>query len=678
MKAIFWKEIRENLKWGAIGLIGFSLALMLAWSIISNPQRDYSYSSVLSSEILMAITLCAPVIAAAIGFLQIIPEQRRDRWAFLVHRPVPCATIFWGKVAAGLGIYFAATLVPWAYLCCWASFPGHINGPFKWGMGCAGLADILACSAFYFAGMICSLRKARWLGSKGLALIGAVWLLGVADASVHFWGSLTWIGLMVATFAISARQNFLRNGVYTSQSAAGHLALTAAFTPGLCLLVMAISYFGRSMIHDTRGPGRGDSYEFTGVGEVRRVIMIGSTTTGVEDIDGHDLGLSKEELLHFRGNSSVVGPLEFQNENMQLPYRVHGSYLILTASFQEGPLWFYDRAARQLVMYDRYSRRLTGYLTPDGYHAASEGKPASTFPPGNPTTPYPSKGLMVFKTSCYLVDYENLTVRLIKETEKTEDFKGAIALPLSEEDDAPVNQSIVAVGSKEGVTFYNGSDGSKLCQVPYEEDTKTWSYVWAGRSRDGLHLLIWYYAPFPLRKAMGYKIPSYIYRYSMNGTFEKKWEIPSILQPQPPPPWTSHLWESGTTLGAQVYNAVYTWIGKQSGDSQSTEDWNEFASNWPDERIGWLVSALTGLVCACVAILLARSDRSTGREIAGWFALVLFTGIGGLLVFLAVKEWPVRVACSKCGNPRAIDSDLCGHCSAPWEAPKRDGTEIFA
>jgi hypothetical protein len=55
----------------------------------------------------------------------------------------------------------------------------------------------------------------------------------------------------------------------------------------------------------------------------------------------------------------------------------------------------------------------------------------------------------------------------------------------------------------------------------------------------------------------------------------------------------------------------------------------------------------------------------------------LLFGPLGLLLMLALEEWPARIACPACQQPRRVDRDRCEHCGAPHALPAPDGTEIF-
>ena len=172
-----------------------------------------------------------------------------------------------------------------------------------------------------------------------------------------------------------------------------------------------------------------------------------------------------------------------------------------------------------------------------------------------------------------MTDFAGLTVRLLAETEKESDLKGAALLSAERVYDAPLADAFVAAGLKDGITFFKGSDGSRQCVAPYDypytKDSATWSVIQVAITPDKLHFLVWYQLSFE-KRAEGYQLPSYLYRYSLDGTQEKKWELPFLAMAGEPLSWTQHLWAMGTSMGKQLYSAGDAWIGKQLGDQRST------------------------------------------------------------------------------------------------------------
>jgi hypothetical protein len=86
---------------------------------------------------------------------------------------------------------------------------------------------------------------------------------------------------------------------------------------------------------------------------------------------------------------------------------------------------------------------------------------------------------------------------------------------------------------------------------------------------------------------------------------------------------------------------------------------------------------LSALVCALACFLLARRHSFSGSERLAWSLCGLLFGPAGLLLMLAVQEWPARVACPGCRKLRVVTRDACEHCGAPHALPDPDGTEII-
>jgi hypothetical protein len=106
--------------------------------------------------------------------------------------------------------------------------------------------------------------------------------------------------------------------------------------------------------------------------------------------------------------------------------------------------------------------------------------------------------------------------------------------------------------------------------------------------------------------------------------------------------------------------------------------------------VRWLPSAHPGLVfgnlslmllaagvSALICLVLTRRYAFSRWHCIGWTLCGLLWGLVGLLLLLALQEWPARIACLKCGKLRVVTRDTCEHCGAPHVLPAPDGTEIF-
>jgi hypothetical protein len=86
-----------------------------------------------------------------------------------------------------------------------------------------------------------------------------------------------------------------------------------------------------------------------------------------------------------------------------------------------------------------------------------------------------------------------------------------------------------------------------------------------------------------------------------------------------------------------------------------------------------LASLVSGLAC----FLLPRRHSFSRRRRIGWALSGLLLGPTGLLLMIALLEWPAQITCPKCQKPRVVTRDTCEHCGAAHAAPEPDGTEIF-
>jgi hypothetical protein len=106
--------------------------------------------------------------------------------------------------------------------------------------------------------------------------------------------------------------------------------------------------------------------------------------------------------------------------------------------------------------------------------------------------------------------------------------------------------------------------------------------------------------------------------------------------------------------------------------------------------VRWLPGAHPGLVggnavlmllaagvSALVCYVLTRRHAFARWHCLGWMLCGLLGGLMGLLLLLALQEWPARIPCPKCGKVRVVTRDRCEHCGALHAAPAPDGTEIF-
>ncbi|MHC4994265.1 MAG: hypothetical protein ACYTGQ_04340, partial [Planctomycetota bacterium] len=117
MKAIIHKELRELAPAAALATLAFAAAF--SWGIHIHEGRDAWEPT------LFTTAMGFPILGAILGLLQTLPEKKRDRWAYLLHRPMPRQNILYAKVVAGLALYLVVTLIPSVFALLWLATPGN-------------------------------------------------------------------------------------------------------------------------------------------------------------------------------------------------------------------------------------------------------------------------------------------------------------------------------------------------------------------------------------------------------------------------------------------------------------------------------------------------------------------------------------------------------------------------
>jgi ABC-type transport system involved in multi-copper enzyme maturation permease subunit len=110
--------------------------------------------------------LVGGAFAIVIGLWQTFSELARNTFHFLLHRPVPRATIFGAKLSVGAAVSLAMTSLPLLVYALWAATPGTHPSPFFWSMTGLAWPVCLTIVLLYLAAFLSGLRPARWYGSR--------------------------------------------------------------------------------------------------------------------------------------------------------------------------------------------------------------------------------------------------------------------------------------------------------------------------------------------------------------------------------------------------------------------------------------------------------------------------------------------------------------------------------
>lgn len=685
MKAMLWKEWRENAKWAVLGLLAFGLATAY---MVSQNSIDYNYyNASILSRVTPLTTFLAPLLATVLGLLQVASELRRDQWAFLVHRPVSRSTIFLGKAVAGVTLYLLAMSLPMLLLGLWLATPGNVPAPFTWGMMLPLIADILAGVAFYFAGMLTALRPARWYGSRALGIAAVIICVMLVAQVSEFWQALGVIALSIAVLGTAAWGSFLTTGTYERQPQIAKVALGSTLYLGsavavclICLFLLGIfNYFwsgtnSNDYVYSTYGIDRS--------GRILRLTYEGAWVKSAVDLQGKPVAQPAsrrdfEKLTDY----SLVSPREQPSYNT---YRSFDRYFIPMGTSQYNTTWYYDRAANRAVGYSLKDKKVIGFLGPTGYTPVrgndmrSGAVSAASFEgPVRMQNSWRMPSIYIFPRSVYRIDVNNRRVVPIDSLTGPGRIRGATALNIHYEgrEDA---DSVIAVVVGDQARFFT-RNGKALFSTPLEYQDQGYGNVAISVMPAGARYFLWYYPPPQASSGIDRK-PSYISEVSRRGEVLARHTLPPLPSTIRLPRWQEY-WPSVAVPPLLVAGFVtYGAVGSKLNAPGAGALWTEMRHS-PENSLVIIMALLAGvasLLCAVLALFVARRCAMSRRTQWSWALGVFALGAFGLLMMLAMLGWPARVDCPSCHRKRVVERDNCEHCGASFPEPVQDGTEIFS
>ncbi len=677
LKAMFWKECRENARWAVLALLALSLGLAYAWFHLYQQSSFPSLGQIWSGENLV-LTITTPLIGLALGLLQILPELRRDQWAFLVHRPASRTTLFFGKVLPGVCLYLLATILPLLGLAAWAASPSHVPAPFDFRFTLAGWAAILSGLPFYFAGLLVALRPARWYGSRTLPLLTALLAPFAAYWQEEFWQVALSCALVTASLLLAAWGSFLTSGQYGGQPRPARFGLGLTLFAGIAVAVIGLTVFCNLMSQSLFSHGRMRApitvYGMNSHGRIIRTTYYNADGS-VRYADQNGKPLPPAILADFYGGADplifvqVASPFAQAGER-EKRYNMPQRYVAPLQTFLyhfEDTAWFYLYDQAQAVGYSLRTHRVVGYLGPRGF--ADTSNDAGRFPEPLLGSIHRNNtaGLLLFERSAYGFSMGTQTVRKVWASPGSASLDGSCYLTAP--DDAKSSSEAIILAAGHRFHVLSGA-GQPLFTTPYAPDAASRPFITVSTVPRLARFFFWYSAD-----GLGNsRSASQVVTVSPRGRVLNTVTLPALQSPplyQTPsaagllvPPAAN-----AAGLGAMLHDRWF-------GDTQQRKTRNPLAQD-AGLRGLLLLSALMGLVSAATAWLISRRLGDGRRGQIAWALGVFWLGGYGVLLLLALRAWPARVPCPHCGRQRVVDNETCEHCGAAFARPKRDGTEIF-
>jgi hypothetical protein len=357
--------------------------------------------------------------------------------------------------------------------------------------------------------------------------------------------------------------------------------------------------------------------------------------------------------------------------------------------------WYYDHARGRLFGYDVSYHQLLGSFGPDGFSPA--GRESQERFLGEfryrcaPTMAKPSEYL-IFPGRVYTVDFARRTIRALFTPPAGE----TVAFATRWTDPLDKKRTGIVVSTDQSIHFLT-VEGVLVLSVPRLYTPVRSLPVLGGPLEKPERYGVWYPSYFEWTTVLepdDYKsLTSELYEYDGTGREIARQILPPI--PYPQAPYSQALYglatpmsEAAVLVGTSRYLRAEARLQGGNRKPVLLHDLDTMKYYIPGTAPNKVTPS--GLVASYLALILLSASASAlgcfvlARRYAfsrggciGWALGGFFFGWIGLLLMLAIQEWPARLVCPKCGKLRVVSHDRCEHCGATHAVPAPDGTEIF-
>jgi len=672
MKALFWKETRENIKWALLAAAGMTTAMFYA--LRSSPNEFVygreTWQTLCSPPFLLISSFGFPAAALALGFLQILTELRRDQWAFLVHRPVTRNAIFFGKALPGIFLYLLAVFVPLFGVGWWVSLPGSVAAPFDWRLVQAPLWDAVAALAFYFAALQSGVMSGPWFGRRLLPLVGVCFGAVIVKDPWQFHVAVTGCLVVLVLSFFSAWAAFLSNGSFRRAPLWGKSAMAVLGIFGV-LMLSSWLMAGWQMIFP-RAPYTGEDVRITKDGQPVMVTQEGQWMKKVVTFDDRELHPKNKESFSWDDFLNAAY-LPLRREIYGGQWRSARTYFVPVQNNYSMPVfWYFVNDAALFARYGQISKRLEGWVGPRGM-TETQSPPHPGFDVLRKDAGFFNgfENLVVCKEAVWRPRLDSNEVAKIYSLPEGEKLLGA--QEIYEPNRGQERDFDFVLATKQTVESCS-SNGTKLFSTPQPSNLDDYSQMEFYRMPDRSRYFLVYNGRYDLDP----RPPSLLLELSNTGELVEKRQVPS--RQGKPWHWTSEIvWNAATKpfgeiLWQQTLGKFYHLVDSQK---KWVPVWKYKEPSRTRTLQFWALAVLAGFVCAAGGQILFQRLAISGRSRCFWTIFLVFANYPGLLALAVLHEWPHRMRCPNCGNKRSVETFACGYCHAPWPLEKPDGTEII-
>jgi len=683
MRAILWKELRENLRWAALSLVVFGGALLYALYHSPYGYPDFYYNegvTICKKTFLLVTTFGAPAIGLFLGLMQILPELRRDRWAALLHRPVPRGRIYAGKALAGALLYLLATGIPFAVAVWLAATPGHFPAPFVPGMMTPGLADIVTGLVYYFAALTLALQRGGWIVLRIFPLLAAVHVSFFVQSTALFYVAIEAAVVMSLALLVAAWGAILNPDTLGPRPWLAKVAFLAVTFYGAC----GLGDLANALLAAVGPSPRTEDfqYDITKEGMPLRLHSINDVVIDVTDVNGQPLTDPKfqpdrvrTQIQYLNLASYYIGDSHgWKAGKYGRPYRDSPSYLWANSPYQYPRMeqWFYLVRDRSMISYRPDTKEAVDRLGAQGFQPLS-ATPVP-FPPGmDMDTITNDRASLTDPSGVRFVFLPQRTLSEITLPAPAPVFGLATAWASS----AQGNLRVVGIALAGGLAVYDDK-GALLTLLPYHQDMDRWGRISLGVSPDAKTFFVQYEPSSWIKRDVAKTMPSYLEVMDTSGKVLASYTLPPLPVFPRPDSWSTFFKRRLQSPAFFLGNMLYRKIGAALGSARlkGALDW-QMGPGWPATRETLVGGGIMSLVLAIIAFFWARRSGFGPRRAWAWAGFVLALNLPGFIAFRLAADWPRLVACAGCGGRRRVERDDCESCGAGWPAPAANGLEIF-
>ena len=656
MRAVYFKELRENAHWVPLGILVVGLAVYLAvpaQNAVFYAAQDLDYSLAVS------LGLAAGAFAIFLGVLQSLMYHRTDAYGFAIHRAVSASGIAFAKMASGATLYAAATLTPLIVGVVYFASRDINFSPLHPEQLWLSFWTVLLCFGLHPTTMLVFARKAAWQGTRLLPFLAAavaITAFVVAESTAVFQ-----LAFSVAAFLIFALIAYA--GMHEGKIRTGVLVLSSLVAvAGVQLLLNgAFESFARS--YEVAKPAL--VYELDPNGDLWLVEVSRSRNPeGKEYLAGSEI---------VDGLDATSGLGELPNDFSGVPLSV-ASHWVTRAS---------KRSFYEMTMHSSEENR---YLHPDGYWLVYNGSLdvplvgtitqdglRAGFSPGGRRFASDTKAIQVLfakkkighllwgSGGLWLYDSQEGTTKLL--FEHPVDW----VAPLGNWNAGPMD---LLVGSEDHLhrlkLVDSGTAGGSQTQDWYADDGDLWLDVEAVETSK---------LPAP---------PKQFRNYMMVGAVDDQYTVlsePNFATLEP----GTQVWKTGRLQSFQTASADSLLFNCIAGLTAPVLVVSHLlGSVWylgnpvQLQFNGSLVAGAIVLLVSLVLVVYLCSRRAcTSTQTWAWVCATLLLGAATPLAVLAIYPRLYFESCQHCGRSRRVDRAKCEHCGAERDEISSGGIGLF-